>query len=183
MLSNNLFRSLPATRSDQPDSLDPDEEEPTLEPAWPHLQVSPRCEEHDGSRQCAWPGFRRPHDMHRSWQGGVHSMCGIAGCRRNRLSLAAQGCCPQWHRQPALLTSYRSGLHSVSAREQCCSVPDMRAQHPGEGGKPACTACTAVLHCHEAAGMQQPQIADAPISSLHQEPIRPSSERQHIIHR
>ena len=43
MLSNNLFRSLPATRSDQPDSLDPDEEEPTLEPAWPHLQVSSRC--------------------------------------------------------------------------------------------------------------------------------------------
>lgn len=66
MLSNNLFRSLPATRSDQPDSLDPDEEEPTLEPAWPHLQVRSRCDERDGLRQCARPGSCRIHEMHRS---------------------------------------------------------------------------------------------------------------------
>lgn len=39
MLSNNLFRSLPPTKSGEHDSLDPDEEEPTLEPAWPHLQI------------------------------------------------------------------------------------------------------------------------------------------------
>ena len=41
MLNNNLFRALPATKSHDQDNLDPDEEEPTLEPAWPHLQVSP----------------------------------------------------------------------------------------------------------------------------------------------
>lgn len=39
MLNNNLFRALPATKSHDQDNLDPDEEEPTLEPAWPHLQV------------------------------------------------------------------------------------------------------------------------------------------------
>jgi serine/threonine-protein phosphatase 2A regulatory subunit B' len=39
MLSNNLFRALPATRSHESENFDPEEEEPTLEPAWPHLQV------------------------------------------------------------------------------------------------------------------------------------------------
>lgn len=39
MLSNNLFRALPPTKSHDQDSIDPDEEEPALEPAWPHLQV------------------------------------------------------------------------------------------------------------------------------------------------
>lgn len=39
MLNNNLFRALPATKSHDQDNTDPDEEEPTLEPAWPHLQV------------------------------------------------------------------------------------------------------------------------------------------------
>lgn len=39
MLSNNLFRALPASISHDVDNLDPDEEEPALEPAWPHLQV------------------------------------------------------------------------------------------------------------------------------------------------
>lgn len=39
MLSNNLFRALPASKSHDVDNLDPDEEEPALEPAWPHLQV------------------------------------------------------------------------------------------------------------------------------------------------
>ena len=39
MLNNNLFRALPASKSHDQDNLDPDEEEPTLEPAWPHLQV------------------------------------------------------------------------------------------------------------------------------------------------
>ncbi|KAK9817210.1 hypothetical protein WJX72_011111 [[Myrmecia] bisecta] len=39
MLSNNLFRSLPASRGHDQDNLDPDEEEPALEPAWPHLQI------------------------------------------------------------------------------------------------------------------------------------------------
>ena len=40
MLNNNLFRALPATKSHDQDNTDPDEEEPTLEPAWPHLQVA-----------------------------------------------------------------------------------------------------------------------------------------------
>lgn len=40
MLSNNLFRTLPPSRShNEADVFDPEEEEPTLEPAWPHLQV------------------------------------------------------------------------------------------------------------------------------------------------
>ena len=39
MLTNNLFRDFPATRSNELDNLDPDEEEPALEPTWPHLQV------------------------------------------------------------------------------------------------------------------------------------------------
>lgn len=39
MLSSNLFRTLPPSRSDG-EMFDPDEEEPMLEPAWPHLQVT-----------------------------------------------------------------------------------------------------------------------------------------------
>lgn len=41
MLSYNLFRALPPSRSHggDPESFDPEEEEPLLEPAWPHLQV------------------------------------------------------------------------------------------------------------------------------------------------
>eukprot|EP00878_Enallax_costatus_P011364 GHUV01011867.1.p1 GENE.GHUV01011867.1~~GHUV01011867.1.p1 ORF type:complete len:296 (+),score=101.02 GHUV01011867.1:148-1035(+) len=39
MLSQNLFRTLPPSRSHDVDNFDPEEEEPTLEPAWPHLQI------------------------------------------------------------------------------------------------------------------------------------------------
>lgn len=44
MLSSNLFRALPPTNhettgSGTGDSVDPEEEEPSLEPAWPHLQI------------------------------------------------------------------------------------------------------------------------------------------------
>ena len=39
MLSNNLFRALPAVKAHDVDNLDPDEEEPAMEPGWPHLQV------------------------------------------------------------------------------------------------------------------------------------------------
>lgn len=39
MLSSNLFRALPATKGGEVDNLDPDEEEPALEPSWPHLQI------------------------------------------------------------------------------------------------------------------------------------------------
>lgn len=42
MLSQNLFRTLPPSRSHDVDNFDPEEEEPTLEPAWPHLQVRTR---------------------------------------------------------------------------------------------------------------------------------------------
>jgi len=36
MVSANLFRALP---SQSEDSIDPEDDEPTLEPAWPHLQI------------------------------------------------------------------------------------------------------------------------------------------------
>lgn len=41
MLSANLFRALPPSNHDSAggDNFDPEEEEPTLEPAWPHLQI------------------------------------------------------------------------------------------------------------------------------------------------
>lgn len=43
MLSNNLFRTLPPVRShgDVEGNYDAEEEEPSLDPAWPHLQVRP----------------------------------------------------------------------------------------------------------------------------------------------
>lgn len=41
MLSANLFRALPPSKNHDQESVDPDEEEPALEPAWPHLQVLP----------------------------------------------------------------------------------------------------------------------------------------------
>lgn len=43
MLSNNLFRTLPPARSHDVDNFDAEEEEPSLDPAWPHLQVSNSC--------------------------------------------------------------------------------------------------------------------------------------------
>ena len=44
MLAQNLFRGLPLsnyeiTGSAAGDNFDPEEEEPTLEPSWPHLQI------------------------------------------------------------------------------------------------------------------------------------------------
>ena len=39
MLSNNLFRTLPPPRGPDVENNDAEEEEPHLEPAWPHLQV------------------------------------------------------------------------------------------------------------------------------------------------
>jgi hypothetical protein len=42
MLAANLFRALPPSSHDT-DNYDPEEEEPTLEPAWPHLQVGGAC--------------------------------------------------------------------------------------------------------------------------------------------
>lgn len=41
MLSQNIFRALPPARpSTDPEAFDGDEEEPNLEPAWPHLQLA-----------------------------------------------------------------------------------------------------------------------------------------------
>ena len=40
MLNANLFRALPPTKGGEQENYDPDEEEPSLEPTWPHLQVS-----------------------------------------------------------------------------------------------------------------------------------------------
>ncbi|MEW5304899.1 MAG: hypothetical protein WDW36_007476 [Sanguina aurantia] len=39
MLSNNLFRTLPPARSHDMDQYDAEEEEPSLDPSWPHLQI------------------------------------------------------------------------------------------------------------------------------------------------
>ena len=44
MLAQNLFRGLPPsnyeiTGNAAGDNLEPEEEEPTLEPSWPHLQI------------------------------------------------------------------------------------------------------------------------------------------------
>jgi serine/threonine-protein phosphatase 2A regulatory subunit B' len=38
MVRVNLFRTLPP----QTEDFDPEEDEPTMEPAWPHLQVDQR---------------------------------------------------------------------------------------------------------------------------------------------
>jgi serine/threonine-protein phosphatase 2A regulatory subunit B' len=40
MLSCNLFRTLPPPRSHDVENFDAEEEEPSLDPAWPHLQVT-----------------------------------------------------------------------------------------------------------------------------------------------
>lgn len=37
--SSNLFRTLPSPRSHEVEAFDPEEEEHTLEPSWPHLQI------------------------------------------------------------------------------------------------------------------------------------------------
>ncbi|KAF9587551.1 hypothetical protein IFM89_004009 [Coptis chinensis] len=41
MVAANLFRTFPSSNHDNkfPESFDPEEEEPTMEPAWPHLQI------------------------------------------------------------------------------------------------------------------------------------------------
>jgi hypothetical protein len=39
MLSCNLFRALPPVRPRDADAYDLEEEEPALEPSWPHLQA------------------------------------------------------------------------------------------------------------------------------------------------
>jgi len=39
MFSVNLFRTLPPTNSPSGAEFDPEEDEPTLEAAWPHLQL------------------------------------------------------------------------------------------------------------------------------------------------
>ncbi|KAF5839085.1 protein phosphatase 2A regulatory B subunit [Dunaliella salina] len=39
MLRQNLFRTLPPARSHDVENLDAEEEEPSLDPAWPHLQI------------------------------------------------------------------------------------------------------------------------------------------------
>ena len=39
MLTSNLFRALHPLKSHDQESFDAEEEEPNLEPAWPHLQV------------------------------------------------------------------------------------------------------------------------------------------------
>lgn len=49
--SVNLFRTLPPSSNPTGAEFDPEEDEPTLEAAWPHLQVS-RLEKKGGSCDC-----------------------------------------------------------------------------------------------------------------------------------
>eukprot|EP00741_Cyanophora_paradoxa_P008167 tig00001265_g7904.t1 len=39
MVSTNLFRTLPPSSNQNSENYDPEEDEPALEPAWPHLQI------------------------------------------------------------------------------------------------------------------------------------------------
>lgn len=63
MLSNNLFRTLPPARSHDVDNYDAEEEEPSLDPAWPHLQVGRRCCVHDVAATTR-AGRGRPEGAH-----------------------------------------------------------------------------------------------------------------------
>ena len=56
MLASNLFRALPPSRGHEGESFDMEEEEPLLEPAWPHLQVRGGGGVQGGA--CGWPGRR-----------------------------------------------------------------------------------------------------------------------------
>lgn len=53
MIGSNLFRTLPPPRSHDQESYDAEEEEPSLDPSWPHLQVrvvmSTRSSSHGGA--------------------------------------------------------------------------------------------------------------------------------------
>lgn len=56
MLVANLFRTLPPSsheNSANVDNFDPEEEEPSMEPAWPHLQIVSRVRVF--ARACRWP--------------------------------------------------------------------------------------------------------------------------------
>jgi hypothetical protein len=79
MISQNLFRTLPPSRSHDVDNYDPEEEEPTLEPAWPHLQVRRRGGGAGARAQPAAPGAggraaraarMHPHPPAQRRQGG-----------------------------------------------------------------------------------------------------------------
>jgi hypothetical protein len=99
MLSQNLFRTLPPSRSHDVDNFDPEEEEPTLEPAWPHLQVG---------REIACRKWRE-----RALLGGAmttNRLCTVVSCRRcccSVLSLAGLICVGE-------LLLWRLGLRSRS---------------------------------------------------------------------
>jgi serine/threonine-protein phosphatase 2A regulatory subunit B' len=56
MLVANLFRTLPPSsheNSANVDNFDPEEEEPSMEPAWPHLQIVSWIRV--SARACRWP--------------------------------------------------------------------------------------------------------------------------------
>ena len=57
MIASNLFRSLPPARSHEVSNYDAEEEEPSLDPSWPHLQVGI-------DKMCACCVFACQHRQH-----------------------------------------------------------------------------------------------------------------------
>jgi hypothetical protein len=90
MLASNLFRTLPPTRAHDADNFDPEEEEPTLEPAWPHLQARARARAR-GAGGGLPGGTRRPAVSRGVWGGAGFAEEPLAGARRPGVPVGAGG--------------------------------------------------------------------------------------------
>ena len=83
----NIFRTLPP--SDNPD-FDPEEDDPTLEASWPHLQVSPAS---DCCPRVMYDGYDPPR-FYQNVTGGVCVLGRprVAGCGASLFGLASIFC-------------------------------------------------------------------------------------------
>jgi hypothetical protein len=135
MLSNNLFRTLPPSRSHDVDNFDPEEEEPTLEPAWPHLQVRvhARCvlcavgARHSRSGECL-----------RAGQGSEFVAWGEGGgCRGKRSTTPAKGQTPARSAAPVNITQQATQLPTAAALVLLLAVEKQRG---APGRQRECTA-------------------------------------------
>lgn len=76
MLSNNLFRTLPPARSHDIDQYDAEEEEPSLDPSWPHLQVWAPTGCTEAFKARLWPtGYRSRQMTSNVHDLGLHVYC------------------------------------------------------------------------------------------------------------